>query len=443
MPLRRRLVAFAAAVCAFALVSRAQTPSLVDPNLTVQRVVGNLELPTGIAFLPKSNNAFILEKDTGKVKILQGDRVRGTAIDLNVNGDSERGLLGIALHPRFTRNGLVYLYHTNADSNGNATDNRISAFKYNAETRKLTLERVIKRLPVQPGPNHDGGKIVFGPDQKLYAVIGDLNRRERTSNNEDSNTIGRNTVVLRLNPKNGSAPTDNPFFSAKNTGARKALNDIYAYGVRNSFGMNFDPATGHLWDTENGQNDYDEINRVRPGMNNGWTDIMGPRSRAGSGVNLVNLAKGARYRDPLFSWEETIGVTDLNFPMRSIGSSYRDSIIVGDNNTGQLYRFRLNADRSNLDLANLGAGLLDRVLDSGDNGSPLLFGENFGVVTDIERGPGGLYLTAFDFSGNGSVYRISRASGATASLHAASVPEPGSIGVLALAATSLLRRRRR
>jgi aldose sugar dehydrogenase len=432
---------FALAVCAlFPAFARAQLPTLADPSLSITRVVGNLDAPTGIAFMPNSNNAFVIEKDTGRVKVLEGNKVSATALDLNVDPTSERGLLGIALHPGFSTNGLVYLYYSNLGPD----ENRIASFKYDAGTKKLALQRVIKSLPLQPGPNHDGGKIAFGPDKKLYAVIGDLNRRERTTNNEDSTVIGRNTAILRLNAKNGSSPKDNPFYNVNNTGNKAALNDIYAYGVRNSFGLNFDPSTGHLWDTENGPSQFDEINRVRRGMNSGWTDIMGPKALAGTGVKLVSLGKAARYRDPLFSWENPVGVTDINFPMGTIGKSYRKSIIVGDNNTGRLYRFRLNDDRTDIDRSALTAQLSDRVTNFGDDDSSLVFGQDFGVVTDIERGPGGLYLTTFDpLSGVGDVFRIRRTPGAIADLRTTAVPEPGVATAFLVAGLALARRRKR
>src|SRR5262249_42883432 len=153
---------------------------------------------------------------------------------LPVASDSERGLLGIALSPSFASDHFVYLYYTAAATDGGTPiSNSVKRFTWNGST--LSFNKKIIDLPATPGPHHDSGQLAFGPDGKLYISIGDLNRNEETSNhnNHTLNPIG---AVLRLNPS-GSAVKTNPFYSSKNTGSKKALNDIFAYGIRNTFGM--------------------------------------------------------------------------------------------------------------------------------------------------------------------------------------------------------------
>ena len=181
----------------------------------------------------------------------------------------------------------------------------------------------------------------------------------------------------------------------------------FAYGIRNSFGITFDPITGYLWDTENGEANYDEINLVKPGFNSGWYQVMGPISRSNiTQRDLVNF-KGSHYSDPVFSWYNAIGVTDIEFLKSSkLGEKYAYNIFVGDINNGNLYYFELNKTRTGLrfDNPNTQHGLTDLVADNKDEVSEITFGTGFGGITDIKTGPDGfLYILSY---GNGSLYRI-------------------------------------
>ena len=111
--------------------------------------------------------------------------------------------------------------------------------------------------------------MTFGPDGKLYIVIGELNRNGQLQNISGGTAPDNTGVIFRIND-DGSTPSDNPFFSQGGNLAK-----YYAYGIRNSFGLVFDPLTGELWDTENGPANYDEINLVQPGFNSGWESDHG------------------------------------------------------------------------------------------------------------------------------------------------------------------------
>lgn len=420
-----------------AIVPTALAQSLNDSSLEVQTVVSGLENPTGVVFLPDGDE-FVILKDSGQVKLIHNGAATSTPLDLNVANDSERGLLGIALHPQFARNGFVYLYYTAAHTDGgDSIGNRIERYHWNGSA--LAFDRRIKNLPGGPGPNHDGGKITFGPDGKLYAVIGNLNRDERTENFEDSSSLSLSGVILRLN-SNGTSPTDNPFYSRANVHSSKSvLNDIYAYGVRNSFGMTFDSTTGQLWDTENGPELYDEINRVTPGFNSGWQDIMGPRSRNGGTTGkLVKLGKKAHYNDPLFSWKSTVAPTDLAFNNSDLlGNNYHGDLFIGDDNTGRIYDFDLTTNRKDLTLS---GGLADRVADNSNEQSSLIFGSGFGVVTSIVPRSDGLYVLSLS---NGELYRITETGspGRIAEFSSAIAPEPTGLVILGVSMCFLSRRR--
>ena len=164
-----------------------QAQSLVDSSLTYDTVVSSgLSFPIAIAFLNPSdpNRFFVIEKNSGCVKLVQNGVVVSTVLDLPVNNASERGLLGIALHPDFAANGHVYLYYTRSSTSSDAsssadwTDNRVERYRWNGSALvEPTLIVAFPRDPTQSnGPNHNGGVILFGPDGKLYGVTGDLNR---------------------------------------------------------------------------------------------------------------------------------------------------------------------------------------------------------------------------------------------------------------------------
>jgi glucose/arabinose dehydrogenase len=293
-----------------AQLALAQGPQLVDPKLGVRTVVTGLMQPTTIAFLG-DDDLLVLEKATGRVLRVRDGVVEGAVLDLAVNFGSERGLLGIALHPVFPTNPGVYLYWTES-TNGVDTGvlaetsllgNRVDRFVWNGSS--LTMDRNIIRLRAlqadadQPERgNHDGGIIRFGPDGKLYIYMGDNGRRGQLQNLPDGpgpmgnmpddqfggpepDNAHLTGVVLRLND-DGSTPEDNPFALAgalRGGEAGANLQKVFAYGIRNGFGMAFDPFSGGLWEAQNGDDSFTEINLVEPGANLGWIQVMGPLER--------------------------------------------------------------------------------------------------------------------------------------------------------------------
>jgi glucose/arabinose dehydrogenase len=356
--------------------AQAPSPSVVDPNLAVREVVTGLNQPTTMAFLGPTH-FFVLEKATGRVLRVLDGMVQDVVLDLNVNSASERGLLGIALHPNFPGNPGVYLYwtesSTSADSNVLANvallGNRVDRFEWDGA--KLTPGANIIRLRAfqadtgQPlRGNHNGGVIKFGPDGKLYIFIGDNGRRGWLQNlrcgptatcpgpvvaddqygGPQPDNAHLTGVILRLND-DGSTPVDNPLVVAgSQIGGEVGANvsKVFAYGLRNSFGMDFDPAAGGLWLEQNGDDSFTEINLVEPGMNGGWVQVMGPVSRlaefkqietspqffglqqirwpptliADSEAQLMQrlvMFEGAHYSDPEFSWKFEIAPAGLGF----------------------------------------------------------------------------------------------------------------------------------
>jgi glucose/arabinose dehydrogenase len=399
---------FVSVVLLCSAITASAAPTLKDPNLQVTEVVSGLSSPTTMAFIGP-DDLLVLQKNDGKVRrVIGGVLQANSVLDVNVDNSSERGLLGIALHPGFPASPFVYLYFTEStsaigDTAGSAAGNRV--YRYTWDGSRLTNPTLILDLPVTSGPNHNGGIVMFGPDGKLYVVIGDLNRNGQLQNNSTGAAPDDTSVIFRLND-DGSTPNDNPFFAQGGNVAR-----YYAYGIRNSFGMTFDPVTGKLWMTENGPDSYDEINQVEPGFNSGWNKIMGPDGRDRENVSDLFSLAGSQYGDPKFSWLATVGPTGIVFlTSTELGAQYQFDAFVGDINNGNLYRFKPNAARDGLLFS--GAGLADLVADTSTELDEVIFGTGFNGITDLKIGPDGLlYVISF---GDGKIYAISSGDGKSA-----------------------------
>lgn len=461
------------AACVVSAAANGQSPSVVDGNLAVRTAVSGLSLPISMAFLG-DGDFLVLEKASGKVKRVVGGVVTGDVLDLAVNSASERGLLGIALHPDFPGVPFVYLYWTESSTGADSTvlgevallGNRVDRFAWSGST--LTFDRSIIRLHAYQADagqplrgNHNGGVLRFGVDGTLRVVIGDNGRRGQTQNLEhgpfgpgipddqfggpapdDAHLTG---VILRLND-DGSAPPDNPFYAfGAGVGGQVGANlqKVFAYGVRNSFGMDVDPVSGELWTQENSDDAFDEMNRVEPGMNGGWIQIMGPASRVaefkaielaiggaslqqirwpptniadtpGEALSRLFMLPGAHYSDPEFSWKYAVAPAGIGFlRSRALGPQYEHDLFVGAARTtlanGYLFRFDLTGNRRRIAVDD--PRLEDRVADNtakfdATESESILFGRDFGVGTDIQTGPDG-HLYVVSLSG-GAVYEIYR-----------------------------------
>jgi aldose sugar dehydrogenase len=396
-------------------------PSISEPSLTAELVLDGLSSPTSIAFLDE-NNILLLEKE-GSVRLISNGQLQPQPV-LQLQGvesNNERGLLGIDV---MDNNVFLYVTESGAQVGGIPTegDVRNRVYSYTWDGASLTNPQLLLDLPAGPGTNHQGGKLKIGPDNQLYVVVGEMQREGQLQNFQSGPPPDDTGVLLKVNPADGSPSTDNPLSSDPSD----PLSKYYAYGIRNSFGIDFDPVTGTLWDAENGEDVFDEINLVEPGFNSGWKQVMGPLT-ANAGVseaNLVNLP-GSQYADPAFSWAESRGVTDIEFfNSTAFGPSHENGIFVGDITSGTLFYFVPNADRTGISLES-DPLLSDLIADSDDEISAVTFGTGFTGINDIETGPdGNLYILTFDreTEGQGSLYRILPAGEAGAST--AGVPSP-------------------
>ena len=400
------------------------SPDVNDPNLRVEEVFDGLELPTSMAFLGE-NDILVTEKDSGRVqRIIDGEMQDDPVIDVQVANNDERGLLGIDIsNTNGTANNEQYVFLYFTESGGGEDGDDWSAgippsgtrlYKYNIVQAigedddddeaqvQLSNGTLLLDLPATPGPRYHGGPVTVGPDNNVYVVIGTVDHHETQAQNfEDAPEPDGTSGVFRITQE-GRVEDIQGVISEE-----IPLNLYYGYGIRQSFGMEFDPVTGNLWDTENGPDQYDELNLVEPGFNSGWRDVSGLAGRAGDlniEDDLVNFDGRGRYSDPEFTWQQTVAPTGLDFlNSTGLGAAYQNDLFVGDYNNGNLYHFDLNENRTQLVL---GGGLADRALDPGDQVGEILFGTGFGGITDVKVGPDGyLYVLTFQDDG-GSIYRI-------------------------------------
>jgi len=387
----------------------AATPTINDPKLKVEVLFKGLKFPTSMAFLG-SNDILVLEKNDGTIqRIVNGTLLPKPILDVNVAKRSERGLLGIAIAKNDDQNGrpvYVFLYFTeSAKKDGNDISegqvplgNRL--YRYELVGDKLVNPKLLLDLPAEPYPYHNGGRIVIGPDNNVYLAIGDLGNFTEAQNMQHRANIDGRGGILRVTQDGKSVGNGI-------LGGSYPINLYYAYGIRNSFGIAFDPVTDRLWDTENGDHYGDEINLVYPGFNSGYRKIQGvwKAYQSGPGPVLSNPAEGlvdfggrGKYSMPEFTWNTTIGVTALSFfNSTKLGKVYENDLFVGDFNNGNIYRFELNKDRTALNLQN---HLSDKIADTNKEFEEVIFGQGFGGITDMKVGPDGyLYVLSIHEGG--------------------------------------------
>jgi glucose/arabinose dehydrogenase len=400
-------------------------PSIIgDPALKVEEVVRGLDLPTTMAFLGP-NDILVLEKDKGTVqRIVNGKILPEPLLDVNVATSVERCMCGIAVSQSDTGITYVFLYFTEAEladsedlsEKKDPLGNRL--YRYELVNNKLINPVLLLDLPAIPGPRHNGGAIMIGPDNNLYVPIGDV---DGTGMGETFETKAQNYVdgvepdgrsgILRITqdgrPVGGGVGSSS---SSSNSilGNTHPLNLYYAYGIRNSFGFDFDPITGSIWDTENGPGNSDEINLVEPGFNSGWQEIQGMASNTDDDdgfdleEDIVDFEGKGKYSDPELVWMDTEGPTAAKFlNSDKLGIQYVNDMFVGDVHNGWIYHFDLNEYRTDLILE---GPLADKIANTPEEMQETIFGEGFGGITDLEVGPDGyLYVVSI---GQGAIYRI-------------------------------------
>ena len=333
-------------------------PILVDPKLKVEVVAEDLDFPTTFAFLGK-NDILVLEKSKGTVtRIINGTITPEPLLRVNIASQVERGMLGIAVSKNDNSSTYVFLYFTevtNSTKNENkgVLSNRV--YRYELVDNKLVNPKLLLDLPATPGPRHNGGAITIGNDSNIYVPIGDVDgHMTEVQNIADGGPPDGTGGILRITQDGLPAPSV--------IGDRGPAKKYYAYGIRNSFGLDFDPLSGKLWDTENGAGFSDEINLVEPGFNSGWLKLQGKAPPDFDYSQLVNFDGKGKYRNPELTWVDTVGPTKIKFfTSDKLGKEYENDMFVSDVHHGRIYHFDLNENRDGLILP---GRLADKVADT-------------------------------------------------------------------------------
>ena len=385
-------------------------PRIFDPNLKVEQVVEGLQAPTTMAFLGM-DDFLVLEKNKGTViRVLNGNILNEPVFDATVANSVERGMGGIAVSKNGTKT-YVFLYFTEiAGKDGDdkkgifPIGNRL--YRYEFVDNKLVNPKLLMNLPATPGPRHNGGAIEIGPDENLYIPVGDIDgsfkkefQHTQTQNFGKGKVADGRSGILRITQ-------DGMPVGIGILGDSMPLRLYYAYGIRNSFGLDFDPVTGLLWETENGPQEGDEINLVEPGFNSGWNEIYGfSTSQKAFDINeLVTFKNRGHYEEPKLVWARSTGLTSIVFlDSDKLGDKYKNDIFVGAVHNGHIYHFKLNKERSDLALPQaLAKRYIQNPINKG--AEEVVFANGLGGVTDITVGPDGyLYIISID---QGKIFRI-------------------------------------
>jgi glucose/arabinose dehydrogenase len=341
-------------------------PAAAGTTITTDLVKSGLNGPAAFTFTPKGI-IYYLERGTGEVRVLNPNTGHDRLFFHihGVNGSGERGALGIALHPKWPTKPFAYVYVTR--NAGGHLRNQI--IRIHMKHHHGVGFQVLMQAPASSNPYHNGGRILFGPDGMLYAIVGD---GHDSSNSQDRSKNLRGKI-LRIAP-DGSIPAGNPF----------GHNRIWAFGIRNSFGFTFDPHTDRLWETENGPECNDEINLIVKGGNFGW----GPKEDCGGPAPKDTNDSGPKPRHlPKTYFRSTIGITGDAFCVAcGLGGTVDGDLFFGQvNPPGSLWRVALNPARNDT------SGAPIHVLDPSG-----------GAILSMETAPDGtIYLSDFD-----AIYRL-------------------------------------
>ena len=317
------------------LLSSAPAATALPRGSKVQTYQGNLQFPVDMSWVRGTNKIFFTEKNTGRIRVMEGKDLLGTPCkDLAVASSGERGLLGITLHPNFKENKFLYVYWTQASP----LQNKVSRFTVK-NNRCRNGKTIVGGINAASNGYHNGGQIEF-IGKKLYVATGEAHSASAAQ--DRNNKLGK---ILRLTA-GGKVPGSNPFNNA-----------VWSYGHRNPFGLARVPGTKKLWETENGPSCDDELNIIKKGRNYGW----------GSGYQCGTAGVGINPKPPEVRWSNVIVPTDLGW-YRGKLKGIR-GLLGGDFGQGRIHHFVLNG--KNTDVRR------DHVIYNGSEG-----------ITDVAEGPG-------------------------------------------------------
>jgi glucose/arabinose dehydrogenase len=342
-------------------------------DLRVSAIASELEFPWSMAFLP--NGDMLISERPGRLRYIDGGLLRDepvSGLPRGIYADFQGGLLGLAVHPDFLTNRLVYFSF--AEGNRSSNHTTLARGRLDTEGRALTDVEILFRVNFEKERGyHFGGRILFQDEGTLLLTLGEGSRYRSEAQNLN-NHLG---TIVRLND-DGSVPFDNPYVSAAS-----ARPEIYTYGHRNVQGIARNPATGAVWAHEHGPRGGDEINILNPGRNYGWPQVSYGINYDGTPVS--DRSSGDGYEEPIWYWVPSIAPSGMAFYQGDAFSEWEGDLFVGALAGQQLVRFEVVGDRI----------ISEEVLLANQNMR----------IRDVQTGPDGLiYLLTDD--ANGQLLRL-------------------------------------
>jgi hypothetical protein len=345
---------------------------------------GPLSGPTFVTHAGDSSNRLFIVENVGTIKVLQPGGSAATEF-LNINTlvacCGERGLLGLAFHPFFRNNRRFYVYYTRVPD-GALVIAEYRATPGNPNDADESSARILLEIPHPTFSNHNGGMLAFGPDGLLYAATGDGGSGNDPGNNAQNinSLLGK---ILRLDVDHMSGqlqyaiPPDNPF-----AGPTPGADEIYAFGLRNTWRFSFDPANGVIWGADVGQNAIEEINHITRGGNYGWRVFEGTRC-TGNDPSICTTNDGQScningYTCPVAEYAHTAGrcsITGGYVYRGALGTFNAGTYLYGDYCTGEIFKLEGGASSLvldtdlNFELYSFGVDELGEIYVVGGNGT--------------------------------------------------------------------------
>ncbi len=372
--MRHTWAPFALVLGLLAAPAAADTFRTAQAAFILERWIGGLERPWGLAFLP-DGRALVTER-TGRLRLIENDRlvpepVAGLPAEVVARGQG--GLLDVALDPDFAANGLVYLAYSAGVRDG-AMTTRVARGRL--EDRALVdLEVLFTGEPWSSGGRHFGSRLAFDRDGLLYVTMGERGDADRAQRIDD-----HAGAIMRLRP-DGSIPADNPF-----VGTPGASAEIFTYGNRNPQGLAMHPESGQMWAHEHGPRGGDEINVLEPGANYGWPVIT-----HGIGYSYRPIGEGTHkegMKQPVYFWDPSIAPSGMTFYTGEAFREWQGDLFVGALKDKMLVRLELDGERV--------------------VGEERLIAGKIGRIRDVREGPGDDLFVLTDET-DGAIWRLSPA----------------------------------
>ena len=317
-------------LCTLPALAKDRAIETKETALKVETVVGGLESPWGLAFLP--DGRMLVTERAGRLRIVGKD---GTVSEPlkgvpEVVAEGQGGLLDVALDPKFGENQLVYVSYAEAGDGGAGT---AVARGRLGEDRLENVEVIFRQTPkVEGRPLHFGSRLAFGPDGKLFITTGDRFKFDPAQ--DLATTLGK---IVRINP-DGSVPEDNPF-----VGQEGKLPEIYSYGHRHAQGVAIHPKTGALWETEYGPLGGDELNIVEPGNDYGWPAVSWGKHY--NGKEIPDPPTRPEFTDAIKQWTPVISPSGISFYTADAIPGWQGNLLIAGLSAQGIVRLTLDGEK--------------------------------------------------------------------------------------------------